>query len=427
MKKIKTAAATIFLLLASLSCLNKQTDTYIVEQDMNVPVYMSYGEMRDFKGQSPARELVNPGKIYIKDNYLFVIEKNEGIHVIDVTDPTAPVNRTFINIPSCSDIAIRNNTIYAENHVDILLLDISRIDAITAKDRITNVLPYRYPAPDSIHLQCEYPDSDAGIVIGWKVKRVIRSFEDIIYPSDAEMDRGIYNGSWEPIPSTPGMDGSTGKSGSMARFGFHDNYLYVLPENARLQVFDVDETPINATTVYSIAGYETMFIHDNHIFFGASNGMYIYDMNMPKNPQLTGWYSHLTSCDPVVVQDHYAYITMRGGTMCNGTLNQLDIVALSDDYRTITPCGSTAMTQPYGLGIDGNLLFVCDGADGLKIYDAKDKKKITPVAAFPGIQAYDVIPAGNFLFMTGNDGFYLYDYSDPTDIRQLSHIPVKRG
>jgi hypothetical protein len=86
------------------------------------------------------------------------------------------------------------------------------------------------------------------------------------------------------------------------------------------------------------------------------------------------------------------------------------------------------MTEPYGLGIDGNVLFICDGTAGLKVYDVADKRNVTNhlLASFPDIQAYDVIPTGNYLFASGKNGFYLYDYSDLNDIRQIGHIPVTR-
>ena len=86
------------------------------------------------------------------------------------------------------------------------------------------------------------------------------------------------------------------------------------------------------------------------------------------------------------------------------------------------------MTEPYGLGIDDELLFICDGDEGLKIYNASDPMKINQnrVANFPDINAFDVIPMENTLFMIGDDGFYQYDYSDIQNIRLLSFISVEK-
>ena len=72
------------------------------------------------------------------------------------------------------------------------------------------------------------------------------------------------------------------------------------------------------------------------------------------------------------------------------------------------------MTNPHGLGKSGDLLFICDGTAGLKIYDASDPKTTWKhlVYAYPNINAYDVIPIGNVLVLIGDDGLYQYNYSN---------------
>ena len=67
------------------------------------------------------------------------------------------------------------------------------------------------------------------------------------------------------------------------------------------------------------------------------------------------------------------------------------------------------------------MLFVCDGDAGLKVYNVADKTSISShqVATFPNIKISDVIPVNGYLFAVGDDGFYLYDYSD------LQHITLK--
>ncbi|MDQ1296229.1 MAG: hypothetical protein QG611_207, partial [Bacteroidota bacterium] len=81
-----------------------------------------------------------------------------------------------------------------------------------------------------------------------------------------------------------------------------------------------------------------------------------------------------------------------------------------------------------GLGKDGDLLFICDGSAGLKIYNASDPAKITDhlITSYPSINAYDVIPIGNVLVMIGDDGLYQYDYSNIQNISLLSSILVEK-
>jgi len=84
------------------------------------------------------------------------------------------------------------------------------------------------------------------------------------------------------------------------------------------------------------------------------------------------------------------------------------------------------MTNPHGLGKEGDILFICDGSAGLKIYDAADPKTITShlIKTYPGINAFDVIPIGNVLVMIGDDGLYQYNYSNILNITLLSKIEV---
>jgi hypothetical protein len=82
------------------------------------------------------------------------------------------------------------------------------------------------------------------------------------------------------------------------------------------------------------------------------------------------------------------------------------------------------MYGPQGLGIDGDLLFLCDGDAGLKVYNAADPLSILQIATFPSINAYDVIPMNKYLFMIGEKGFMLYDYSNIQNIKQIGFIPV---
>ncbi len=49
------------------------------------------------------------------------------------------------------------------------------------------------------------------------------------------------------------------------------------------------------------------------------------------------------------------------------------------------------MTNPYGLGKDGNILFICDGKEGVKVYDVTDANEIKLIKKIDGMNTYDVI------------------------------------
>ncbi|MFV0267436.1 MAG: LVIVD repeat-containing protein, partial [Draconibacterium sp.] len=393
----------------------------------NAPVYLTYEELRSAVKVTESRTLEVPGKIYFKDNLLFVNEVFEGVHILDMTNPANPENLGFIEIPGNVDIAIKNNTLYADSYIDLVAIDISDIDNPKEVNRVEDVFPYTLPKYDENYRLADI-DEEKGVVIDWKITRVRQKMEYHYYPvyffsnrDNLFMSDMANGGGSVPQGSTFGV------GGSMARFGLYDTYLYTV-DRAMLHIFDINNDQQPKEIGQQNVGWdvETMFIYDDHMFFGMQSGMRVFSLEVPTVPKYLSSFWHTTSCDPVVVADGYAYITLRGGNTCGGSVNRLDVLQLSDDYVNNTLIASYPMEGPYGLGIDDEILFVCDGEAGLKVYDASDKTHISEnqIATFPNINAYDVIPLNDYLFMIGEDGFYLYDYSDLQDIQQISFIPV---
>jgi hypothetical protein len=130
-----------------------------------------------------------------------------------------------------------------------------------------------------------------------------------------------------------------------------------------------------------------------------------------------------------VVKDTIAFVTLRSGTTCRSDFsNQLDVIDISNlkKPKLVT---SYPMYNPHGLGVDGNLLFICEGDKGLEVYKTNDLMNISSnkITEFTGIDAFDVIPYRNTLLMIGNDGLYQFDYSNPEQIELLSTLPVYRN
>jgi hypothetical protein len=170
---------------------------------------------------------------------------------------------------------------------------------------------------------------------------------------------------------------------------------------------------------------ETLFRLENNLFVGTTTGMLIFDLVNPQKPVQISSYDHLTACDPVVVDGQYAYVTLRTGNMCNNGQNLLEVIDISSITNPFL-VKSYPMFNPHGLGTDGDLLFVCDGAAGLKIYDKSDPLAIitNQIAYYKDFDTYDVIPMDGILMLVGEGGIYQYDYSDPTNIIQISHIVI---
>ncbi|KJF44919.1 LVIVD repeat-containing protein [Draconibacterium sediminis] len=424
MRTIKNIFLLLFIALTFSACMDEYTEEFTA----NSPVYLSYEDLRAAVKSVDSRELVNPGKIYFKDGYLFIVEEFEGVHIIDNQNPADPQNVGFIEIPGNVDIAIKEDILYADSYIDLVAIDISDINNPAEVDRVEDVLPYTLPPANDEYRFAEV-DEEKGVVTAWEIKKVRQEMEYHYYPIYrwGYAEDALSNAA--PKLSSAGGQSTFGVGGSMARFGLYDDYLYAVDE-ANLHVFDV-KVPGNPSEIgQQNVGWnvETMFIYDNHMFLGTRSGMRVFNIEVPTYPVYVSDFWHVTSCDPVVIADGYAYVTLRGGTTCGSTVNRLDVIQLADDYVDNDLIASYPLHGPYGLGIDGDVLFVCDGDAGLKVYDAEDKTAIDDhmISHFTNINTYDVIPLGGYLFMIGDDGFYQYDYSDLQNITQVSHIPVYR-
>jgi hypothetical protein len=412
-----------FLTIISLSLIISSCRDTIIETYMaNVPVYMSYEEFRNSIAVEESRDLQSPGKIYFYDNYLFVNEYLKGIHVIDNSNPSIPVNLTFISIPGNVDIAVKDDVLYADSFVDLVSIDISNIENIQELTRLEDVFPYTLPPFDE-NYRVDDVNYETGIVVDWELKKVTREVEQRVYP--------MYY-AYEDALSSSGTSGnaagvsSFGIGGSMARFSIIEDFLYAI-DNYYLNIIDIDDIQkISILKKVDVSwNIETIFPYNNTLFIGSQNGMIIYDITDPANPSFISDYWHVTSCDPVVVDDTLAYVTLRSGNLCGETNDQLDVINISN-LLSPSLVKSYAMENPYGLGIDNNTLFVCDGNAGLKIFDTEDIMNISEnqIAEFPSIQAFDVIPVNDLLMLIGEDGLYQYDYSDLENIRLISSISI---
>ncbi|HEU4470298.1 MAG TPA: hypothetical protein VFR58_04380 [Flavisolibacter sp.] len=134
------------------------------------PVYLT-GQTSNNIGMSAARATKYPGKIYAYQQWLFQVEQYRGIHIIDNSNPQQAHKMGFLEIPSCTEIAIKANHLYTNNLDDLVVFDISNIGAPQLVKRLDGAFPQfsqEYPPVPSAYFEC--PDPSKGLVIAWEEK-----------------------------------------------------------------------------------------------------------------------------------------------------------------------------------------------------------------------------------------------------------------
>lgn len=348
------------------------------------------------------RPINESGKIYTYTNYVFVNDRDLGIHVIDNRTPENPRKISFLKIPGNFDIEVRNNILYADSYSDLVLFDISNIDNITFIERyedVFNDFGFARASLTEPFDQIDYGNYNASesFVVGWTYSEIqveVQDFEGDVFLEDAAITSGNV----------------TGQGGSFARFKIVDSYLYVV-DFSDLYVFDISTLGVSSIVGQQGIGWqiETIFNRGDYLYIGSQNGMLIYNIENRTQPEYASEIRHWQGCDPVVVDGDYAYLTLRGGNLCGQELSILEVINIADKSNPYSVREYT-MQEPYGLGFKEDLLFVSDGSNGLQIYDKTNPEDLMLVTEIDDINVFDVIPLEDKLLAIANNVLYQYSY-----------------
>ena len=405
--RIKFLFIVLFGTSLLFSCMDEVKSTYSFRTMM--PVYL---EMKDVRAKeisiAPAQEIENPGKIYIYKDFLLINEPSKGIHIYDNKNPANPINLSFIPIEGNVDLAINSDILYADNYVDLLAFDLSNIQKIRLVKRVEDVFKHLY-------------QHSTGKII---------TFKDTVLTSDSPA--WAFETFWTVRPGMSFLSNmskasqSYGTGGSMARFTLMDGHLFAVDEST-LRVFDV-LNPAEPKFLKPIElgwGIETIFPFDQKLFIGSNRGMHIYDASTPSAPTRLAVYEHVLSCDPVVVNEDYAFVTLRSGNFCNNGVNELHVIDIKNPSQPKL-MKAYPMLNPHGLGLAENYLYVAEGKHGLKSFKINDVLTIdkNQMEFIQSMKSSDLIPGPKSLIVIGTDGVCQYDYSNPAQLKKLSCIQV---
>ncbi|MEQ8473266.1 MAG: hypothetical protein RIC35_18870 [Marinoscillum sp.] len=215
--------------------------------------------------------------------------------------------------------------------------------------------------------------------------------------------------------SIENFDGGTGVGGSTARFAINGDFLYIVDQTS-LKVVDIEtvRNPSLKSTIQMGWGIETIFGYKENLFIGSQTGMHIYSINNEGRPEYLAEFVHQRTCDPVIANDQYAYVTIRSGEGCGTGLfeaNQLITLDISD-IRNPFETDQQAMLNPRGLTFFKGDLYVAEGPHGLKKFSLSDPSKPALVEFYDDIAANDMISLPTTMIITRDEGIYQFGCQD---------------
>lgn len=216
---------------------------------------------------------------------------------------------------------------------------------------------------------------------------------------------------------------TTGQGGSLARFTIAEDHLYVV-DDKKLYAYSLAnaQKPLLKSTQSVGIDVETIYTYKDKLFIGSQDAMYVYSISDAARPSKLGVASHVRSCDPVIANDSIAYVTVRGGSTCGGSLNALIVYNVKDVLNPVQ-LNMVNMANPYGLGMNDARLFVCDGSSGLKVYDiSADPIQPKFLKTYTGEAFYDVIVYDDLLLCMIDGGTILYSIDANNELTFLSKV-----
>lgn len=419
--KLLPLVLVVLALLQLTNCDNDDNTTLQDPVSVTVPVLKSKAEFRSSVQVKSAQPTNSDGKIYVYDDLLFYIAQNSGIHIFNNQSPENPQNIAFIQLEGVHDIAVKNDILYADNFMDLVVFDISNISDIQLVNVQEDMLEFYAVFPDdSMYYQSNiFPADEDEFIAGYATvlmeKSEVENNPDMYWNAMSFLE-------FDALTNDAGINIGTG--GSYAKFQIYDNALYTI-DDYKLNTFNIsDYNAITFVTETWLGGWfggelETTYILKDNLFIGATNGMHIVGLEDEFNPLYISSFSHATGCDPVVVEGNTAYITVRGGNSCGAIEDQVNVIDITE-ISMPTEYSTYFLDSPYGLGVRNQILYVCND-DGINVFDAQNPNGLVLQNTY-NTTSKDVIPLSTHLIAVGENVIHQYNYADNFGLELISTL-----
>lgn len=162
--KTKFLLCYAFIVFLATSCVFFSTsNTEPLANNYFTPVIITRAQLENSVVIENPKTTIKAGKIYIKDNIMFVNDVNKGFQIYDYSNLSNPIAISYINFPGATDMAIRNNTLYVNQAVDLVSVNYNITNnTILITSRIKNTFPQKV-SPDGFIGNV----NDDQIIINW--------------------------------------------------------------------------------------------------------------------------------------------------------------------------------------------------------------------------------------------------------------------
>jgi len=411
----------------------------------------------------------------VAGNYLYVAGGPNGFHIVDISDPAAPILvQTIKPFEFTELLEIGGDTLYVQNNssyiymwditnptvpqylgsraVATIPMEIKIVDAYyygTYDDRFVvadvfnpPVLPDKDVVWDSLADARGLALADTLIylcdgALGMKILK--QQDPDLMpqrlgsYDTPDYSDRIALSGNYALVrnyrdfapyrwglqivdisdPAAPLQIGTYYAPGKIYDAEWKDAYVYVADNNAGLQVLDVSDpgAPNLVHAVSNLFAYDLAVV-DTLLYVANAQGLQIFAIGDPLSPVLLGTLGGFGAATAMAVAGNYAFLS--------AATTGFQIVDVFNPSSPV-PLGSVPASGIKDIAIQGDIAYAVNVA-GLRVFDCSDKSLPSQICSHPTqAQALSIEVRGSYAYVAeaslswvDESGLWVYDISNPS-------------
>lgn len=383
------------------------------------------------------------GVVVGEDGYAYIADGDDGLRIIDVSDPTIPIEVGFLDTNKWAySVDIVGEFAYVADHWDGLrIINVSdpsapfEVGYYNTSGQATDV---------TIVDQIAYvADGTAGLCL-INISNPAAPFRTSTLNTEGESRAVWVTGSYAYIADGTGglrvinvVDESTPfEAGFFNPAGYDyyediflaDTLAFVADRNDGLRIINVSEieNPIE------VGFFETtdclshcVSIHGTHAYFGnGENGLRIIDVSDPYLPSETSFFRTSGSASDISISGAHAFLAVR-----HAGLRILDI---SNPASPLEIGFIDTQGDSYGVAVNGSFAYVADGFGGLRVIDVSNPSNPFEVgfALESGFWHGKIAINGSYAYVTSGGSQYflrILNVSNPAAPYEVSLFGTDSG
>ncbi|MFW9991689.1 MAG: hypothetical protein ACFFD4_06490 [Candidatus Odinarchaeota archaeon] len=368
-----------------------------------------------------------PEDIFIDGNYAYVADFTDGLIVVNVTDPSNPVNvSSYATAGNANGVHVDGNIAYVADFAGGL-----QIVNITNPLNPVNISAYATSASAyDVYVEGNYAYV-AGFTGGLQVVNITNPAEPTlaasvsisgwafsVFVSGDYAYVAAYGGGLQVVNitdlSAPDPVGSCATPDYAWEVFIEGDYAYVACQFSGLQVINITN-PSNPTPVIlvdtpgaargvCISG-DFAYVADEH-----DGGLQVVDITDPTSPAIVGSYDTPGDAQRVAIDGNYAYVA-------DGDSGYLQVISISDPATPTIVGNYPSSDFSRDVVVEGDYAYLADGFGNLKIINITDPSEPIFVSEYdtPG-QPEGVSISGDYVFVAAgmSGGLQIINVSDPS-------------